>query len=125
MGDFKKLIAWQKAHAFAIAVHDAFRGRKTSAAPGLRAQILRAVNSIPDNLAEGCGKRSRAALASYAETSYSSSKEVENDLIKSRDLRILPRSIVENLLRQGDEVSRLCFGLTRPQRPPPTGPSNA
>jgi hypothetical protein len=27
MGDFKKLIAWQKAHAYAIAVHSAFNGR--------------------------------------------------------------------------------------------------
>jgi four helix bundle protein len=116
MGDFKQLIAWRKAHAFAIAVHAAFNGRRTSAAPGLRGQILRAASSIPDNLAEGCGKRSRQALASYAETAYASSKEVENDLIKSRDLGVLPRGLCEDLLRQGDEVSRLCFGLTRPPR---------
>jgi len=113
MGDFRRLIAWQKAHAFGIAVHKAFNGRRTSAAPGLRGQILRAVSSIPDNLAEGCGKRSRHALASYAETAYASVKEVENDLIKSRDLEILPRALCEDLLRQGDEVARLCFSLTR------------
>ena len=72
MGDFKKLIAWQKAHAFMLAVHRAFRGRHmTAAAPGFRAQLLRAVSWIPDNLAEGCGRRSRKALASFAETSYS------------------------------------------------------
>jgi len=113
MGDFKRLVAWQKAHAYMIAVRAAFNGRRTGAAPGLRAQVLRAVSSIPDNLAEGCGKRSRRALASYADNAYSSAKEVENDLIKSRDLGILPRSLCENLLRQGDEVARLCFGLTR------------
>ena len=113
MGDFKRLVAWQKAHAYMIAVHAAFKGRRTTAAPGLRAQVLRAVSSIPDNLAEGCGKRSRRALASYDDNAYSSAKEVENDLIKSRDLGILPRSLCEDLLRQGDEVSRLCFGLTR------------
>jgi four helix bundle protein len=116
MGDFKRLIAWQKAHAYVIAVHAAFKGRRTDAAPGLRAQILRAVSSIADNLAEGCGMRSREALARYAESAYASTKEVENDLIKSRDLEILPRTLCEDLLRQGDEVSRLCFGLTRPQR---------
>ena len=43
----------------------------------------------------------------------SSSKEVENDLIKARDLGILPSAVTEDLLKQGDEVSRLCFGLTR------------
>jgi four helix bundle protein len=118
MGDFKHLVAWRKAHAFNIAVHSAFAGRSTNAAPGLRSQILRAVSAIQDNLAEGCGMRSRQALARYAETAYASVKEVENDLIKSRDLRILPRTLCEDLLRQGDEVARLCFGLTR--MPPPS-----
>jgi four helix bundle protein len=113
MGDFKRLIAWQKAHAFEIAVHAAFTGRRTTAAPGLRAQILRAASSIPDNLAEGCGMRSRQALARYAQTAYASAKEVENDLIKSRHLKILPSVLCEDLMRQGDEVSRLCFSLTR------------
>jgi four helix bundle protein len=113
MGDFKRLVAWQKVHAFVIAVHAAFKGRRTNAAPGLRAQTLRAVSSISDNLAEGCGMRSRDALARYAEVAYASAKEVENDLIKSRDLGVLPRTVCEDLLRQCDEVARLCFSLSR------------
>ena len=40
MGDFKKLVAWQKAHAFALAVHSAFKGTKSYVSPGLRGQIL-------------------------------------------------------------------------------------
>ena len=40
MGDFKRLVAWQKAHACMIAVHAAFNGRRTTAAPGLRAQVF-------------------------------------------------------------------------------------
>jgi four helix bundle protein len=96
MGDFKRLIAWQKAHAFAIAVHKAFTGRHVHISPGLRAQILTSVNAIPDNLAEGCGQGSRRGLASYAETAYASTKEVENDLIKSRDLGIIPLPTFES-----------------------------
>jgi len=112
MGDFKKLRAWQEAHKFDIAMHKAFVGRRTDVAPGLRRQILTAASSIPDNLAEGCGFRSRRELAKYANSSYSSAKEVENDLIKSRDLGILPSTLVEDLLRQCDEVAALCFSLT-------------
>ena len=112
MGDFKKLVAWQEAHRFNIAMHTAFAGRRTDAAPGLRRQILKASSSIPDNLAEGCGFRSRRELAKYAESSYSSAKEVENDLIKSRDLAILPSTLAEDLIRQCDKVAGLCFGLT-------------
>jgi four helix bundle protein len=112
MGDFKKLRAWQEAHTFNIAMHKAFTGRRTNAAPGLRRQILLASSSIPDNLAEGCGFRSRRALARYAESAYSSAKEVENDLIKSRDLGILPSVLAEDLLRHCDAVAGLCFSLT-------------
>ena len=113
MGDFKHLIAWQRAHAFGLAVHAAFRGREAHISPGFRAQILRAVNSIADCLAEGCAKRSRRELARYADDAYASAKEVENDLIRARDLGMLERTLSEDLLTQGDEVSRLCFGLAR------------
>ena len=95
--------------------------------PGFRAQILRAVSSIADNLAEGCAKRSRRELARYADDAYASSKEVENDLIRARDLGILERRLAEDLLAQGDEVSRLCFGLSRIQHATETmtpGPPN-
>ena len=113
MGDFTRLIAWQKAHAFSLAVHGAFKGRRANLAPGLRSQILRAASAIPDNLAEGCAKRSRRELAQYADTSYGSAKEVMNDLIKSRDLGILSEDAYDLLAKQGDEVCRLCFALTR------------
>ena len=112
MGDFKKLRAWQEAHSFDIAMHKAFIGRRTDIAPGLRRQILKAASSIPDNLAEGCGFRSRRELAKYANQSYSSAKEVENDLIKCRDLDILPSTVAEDLLRQCDGVAGLCYSLT-------------
>lgn len=113
MGDFKRLVAWQKGHAFALAVHRAFAGRRANAATGTRAQILRAVNSIPDALAEGCAKRSRRELARYADIAYGSAKEVENQLIKARDLKILPSPVAIELLRQGDEVTALCYALSR------------
>lgn len=113
MGDFRKLLAWQKAHALTLAVHGAFRGRSTRQAPGLRSQILRAVSSIPDNLAEGCAKSSRRELARYADTAYGSAKEVMNQLIRARDLGILPRALAEDLMAQCDEVCRLCFALSR------------
>ncbi len=112
MGDFRRLIAWQKANAYALAVHAAFRNVRTRASPGLRGQILRAVSSIADNLAEGCAKRSRRELARYADMAYASAKEVENDLIRARGLGMIGRVVFEDLMRQGDEVSRLCYGLS-------------
>ena len=111
MGNFRRLVAWQKANAYSLAVHAAFRTMRAQVSPGFPAQVLRAVSSIPDNLAEGCAKRSRRELARYADTAYSSSKEVENQLIRARALGLLSRQMFEDLMRQGDEVARLCYAL--------------
>ncbi|MGH7623283.1 MAG: four helix bundle protein [Gemmatimonadaceae bacterium] len=113
MGDFKRLVAWQEGHAFALAIHRAFAGRRANALTGGRAQIIRAVNSIPDNLAEGFAKRSRRELARYAEMAYASAKEDENQLIKARDLEILTPAVAAELLRKGGRVTALCFALSR------------
>ena len=114
MGDFRKLIAWQKAHRLSVAIHAAFNGRKTAASyPGLRAQVLRAASSISMNLAEGCAKRSRRELARYAEMAYASAKEVDSALLIARDTAILPRQVYDDLAKQTDAVARLCFALTR------------
>lgn len=86
MGGFRRLIAWQKANAFSLMVHAAFKNVRVRVSPGLRAQILRAVSSTPDTLAEGCAKRSRRELARYADMAYASSKEVENQLIRAHAL---------------------------------------
>jgi four helix bundle protein len=125
MGDFRRLVAWQKANAYALAVHAAFQSVRTRASPGMRAQILRAASSIPDALAEGCAKRSRQELARFADMAYASAKEVENQLIRARGLRILSRTIFEDLLRQGDEVSRLCYGLSIPPPKASSGENEA
>jgi four helix bundle protein len=116
MGDFKKLIAWQKGTELARAIHVAFKGRQVGAYSGLRRQILRAAAAIPENLAEGCAKRTRRELARFAETAYASAKEVESDLILAREVEIMSPAEFEPLSRLADEVARLCYGLM--QGPP-------
>ncbi len=101
MGDFKRLVAWQKAHAFELAIHAAFKGRRLVAAPGFRGQLLRAVGAIPDNLAEGCGKRSRRALAKYAEDAYLSEGNRERF-----DQGARPRAVAENAMRRSTPPRR-------------------
>jgi four helix bundle protein len=113
MGDFKQLKAWQQAHELVRDLHAAFSGHHHGGYPGLRAQILRAAASIPLNLAEGCAKRSRRELARFAEMAYASAKEVECELMLSRDVKLIPRQTYDKLARKTDDVARLCYGLTR------------
>ena len=63
MQDYRKLIAWQRAHGMTLAVHQVFARRPRGGLPGLSAQILRSAAATAANIAEGCGRRSSAELA--------------------------------------------------------------
>lgn len=116
MRDFRKLIAWRKAHALAIAVHEASRGTDTSAIPGFRAQLRRAAASTSANLAEGCAKRSDAEFARYLDIALGSAREVENHLELAQGLGCMAPEVLEKLLHDAEEVGRIIFGLARAVR---------
>ena len=116
MRDFRKLIAWRKAHALAVAVHGAGRQLESSAVPGLRTQLLRAAASISANVAEGCGKRTEGEFARYVDIALGSAREVENHLELARDLGALPPDIVHDLTRDAEEVGRILYALARAVR---------
>ena len=82
----------------------------------MRSQVLRAADSIPSNLAEGCAKNSRFELARFAETAYASAKEVLSHLMLCGDRKVLPDSDLRDLIERTDHVARLCYGLQRMNR---------
>jgi four helix bundle protein len=109
--DFRKLIAWQKGHGLALAVHAAAKLLVPSSAPGLRSQLLRAASSIPANLAEGCGKHSEMEFARYIDIALGSARELENHLMLARDLESLEAGAANRLLANVDEVRRILCAL--------------
>ena len=67
------------------------------AAPGLRAQALRAAHRIADAIAEGCGKNSDYELARFAEIAAGSISELLSQLVSARVHRILSREVFKRL----------------------------
>ena len=106
-------MAWQEASSLALHLHSIFDVRRARSYPGLRDQILRAAGSVPDNLAEGCAKRSRPELVRYADMAYASVKEVESQLERARGIGVLTEEEFAELSGQADVVAKLCFGLAR------------
>src|SRR5438105_5474119 len=47
MADFRKLRVWREGHRLGVAIHAILTVRSARCSPGVRAQILRAANSIP------------------------------------------------------------------------------
>lgn len=112
MQDFRNLEVWKKAHDLAIDVHNTL-ARTKRIEPGLRAQTSRAAQSIPTNIAEGCGKDSQAELARFSDIALGSGMELEYHLLLAHDLGQLGNKDFERLTANTIEVRRMLFGLRR------------
>src|SRR5205823_3249265 len=81
MGDYKKLDVWQ----FACTLSDDVEAFIDRLPPRVRArysdQLIRAVNSIHENIAEGCGLNSDRQLAKYLRQALGSANETEDELL--------------------------------------------
>ena len=113
MQDFTKLIVWQKAHELALDVY-----RTSSSFPrderfGLTRQIRRSVTSIPTNIAEGCGRSSRADFARFLSIAGGSASELEYQILLARDLGLVPSDVCSGMTNKTREVKRMISGLAK------------
>jgi four helix bundle protein len=83
---FRDLRVWQKAHEFVLAVYRYSESFPEREKYGLAHQLRRAAVSIPANIAEGFGKRSRAEKARFLNIAEGSVEECRYYLILSQDL---------------------------------------
>jgi four helix bundle protein len=107
---FRDLMVWRKAHEFVVAVYrltDSFPDREKF---GLSHQMRRAAVSIPANIAEGFGKRSRAEKARFLNLAEGSLEECRYYLILPHDLGYAQ---TESLMDTLEEVSRLLNAYAR------------
>jgi four helix bundle protein len=116
MRDFKKLIAWQKAHRLSVAIHEMANQSCSRFSPGWRSQLLRAVAAVPAQISEGSGARTDAEFARFLDMALKSAREVENHLILGRDLKGIDAERSVRLIEDVDEVRRIVFSLARTVR---------
>jgi four helix bundle protein len=81
MQDFKKLIVWQKAFQFIMDTYDKTTGFPVEERYGLTSQTRRAVVSISNNIAEGCGRFTPNDFAHFLQMALGSTTEVENCIL--------------------------------------------
>ncbi len=93
--DFKKLDIWLEAHQLALKVYKETRSFPKEEIYGVTSQLRRAVVSIPNNIAEGCGRKSKKELYNFLNISMGSSSEVEYLLLLAHDLNYLQNEYFE------------------------------
>jgi four helix bundle protein len=89
MRDFRKLQVWEKAHKFVLDIYKETKNFPKEELFGITNQLRRAVVSIPNNIAEGCGRKSKKELLNFLNIAMGSASEVECLLLLSFDLHYL------------------------------------
>ncbi|HEX9368167.1 MAG TPA: four helix bundle protein [Vicinamibacterales bacterium] len=104
MQDYRKLQVWQKSHQLALKTYELPAYLLKPEAWPLRDQILRAVISIPSNIAEGAGRGSNPDFRRFLWHSMGSCNELESQLLLASDLKFVPS---ERHTRLGNDLSEV------------------
>jgi len=110
--DYQDLIVWKKSFELALAIYRATSDFPVEEKYGLTSQLRRAGVSIPSNIAEGEGRKSRE-FSHYLHISLGSLKEAETRILISEALGYFRPKQVTVLMDMVAEVGRLIHGLCR------------
>jgi four helix bundle protein len=111
MQDFRNLKVWEKGHQLTLSVYREITGFPREEVYGLTAQMRQSAQSVPTNLAEGCGRGTDADFARFVQMSMGSACELEYQLLLSRDLSYLKAETYETLNGRTVEVKRMLGAL--------------
>jgi len=110
---FVDLAVWQAAMELAKEVYRATSEFPVEERFGLTAQMRRAAVSIPSNIAEGQGRRTRGEFLQFLGTARGSLYELRTQLTLSRDLGFLAEAHEVTLKGHVVKTGQLLNGLIR------------
>ncbi|MBA4154694.1 four helix bundle protein [Flavobacterium sp.] len=112
---FEKLIAWQKGRELALLIYKTTKKFPKEETFGLSSQMRRCSISIASNLAEGSGRKSFKDKARFSEIAYSSSLELLNQVILSKDFEYINENDYLSIREKIAEINMLIDGLYKSQ----------
>ena len=107
MRDFRKLNVWKKAHELTLEIYQVTRKFPKEELYGITNQIRKAAVSVPNNIAEGCGRNSEKELQRFSTIAMGSASEVEYLLLLSFDLKYLLKAEYQKLDEKTIEVKKM------------------
>jgi four helix bundle protein len=113
MGDYRELLAWQRARALAGSVYRATEAFPVREQFGLAAQMRRAAISVVSNIAEGAGRGSDPELRRFLQIARGSLEELQAQITIASDLRLISDGSARALGETATETARLVSGLLR------------
>ena len=113
VGSYRDLIAWQKAMDLAVAVFRLTETLPRREVYGLASQLRRAALSVPSNIAEGQGRGATREYVRFLRIARGSVQELETQLTLALRLGFVRPEVINPLLNDTAEVSRIVSGLMR------------
>jgi four helix bundle protein len=113
MQDYRRIVAWQRAHALSVAVHMLAREFSRAGHANLRSQLTRAADSVPATIVEGCGASTNKEFARYLDIAIKSANEVEYHLLKARDHGLAAEPECERLSAETIEIRKMIYGYRK------------
>lgn len=112
MAKYKNLIVWQKANLLALKVYKLTEDFSKKETFGITSQLRRSALSVPTNIVEGYGRKSKTELSRFIDISLGSFAETEYLIEFSKELGYIKTDTaeIENLV---DEVGKLLWSFQR------------
>jgi four helix bundle protein len=110
--NYRDLIVWQKGIALVVEVYKFTRSFPKEELYCLTSQMRRAAISIPSNIAEGQGRRTKKEFANFLSIAHGSLREIETQLMIAQQLGYLSATCLESTLSRCGEIGRLLNGLS-------------
>lgn len=113
MQDYRQIKAWQRAHVASIAIHRLVDGFTRKGHAHLRSQLVRAADSVPSNIVEGCRSATAADFARFLDVAIKSATEVEYRLQLARDLDLIEPETCAKLTNEIVEIRKMTYVYRR------------
>jgi four helix bundle protein len=120
LNSYKDLIVWQKSFQLVKEVYRVTKFFPKVEQYGLTNQIRRAAVAIPSNIAEGFSRRSRKEFAQFIKEfaqfiniAFSSSSELETQLLLAKDLNLAPIEKFTSILNLLKEIRKMLNSLSK------------
>ncbi|CAA9435455.1 MAG: hypothetical protein AVDCRST_MAG22-3621 [uncultured Rubrobacteraceae bacterium] len=113
MRDFRKLKIWERGYRLTLDVYGVTAAFPREEVYGLTRQMRRSCAAIPANIAEGCGRGSKADLARFLQIALGSATELENHLLLAGDLLLLQPDDYKRLAGETTELKRMLTAFVK------------
>ncbi|WP_414753648.1 four helix bundle protein [Anabaena sp. CCY 9910] len=113
MQSYRDLKVWQEGMNLAESCYKATKAFPKEETYGMISQIRRSAASIPANIAEGYGRRTRGEYMQFLYIAQGSLKELETHLLLSLRVELAPSDIINPVFHQCESVSKLLLFLIR------------